>query len=62
VVGRTGVDHPVGGGWLCHRHGVLKATTMEAESHPPASGDQGVGVGIPGGRSWGGAGVIGGTP
>lgn len=60
MVGHTGVNHLVGGGGAIAM--VLKATTREAESHPPASGDQGVGVGIPGGRGWGGAGVIGGTP
>jgi hypothetical protein len=27
---------------------VLKAAAREAESHPPASGDQGVEVGVPG--------------
>jgi hypothetical protein len=37
---------------------VLKAAAREAESHPPASGDQGVGVGVTGGRSRGEAGVI----
>jgi hypothetical protein len=34
---------------------VLKATAREALSQPPAGGDQVVEVGVPGGRSAGGA-------
>jgi hypothetical protein len=41
---------------------VLKAASRKAWSHPPASGDQGVEVGVPEGGSWGGAGDVGGTP
>jgi hypothetical protein len=41
---------------------VPKAAMREVESHPPAIGDQGVGVGVPEGGSWGGVGVVGGTP
>jgi hypothetical protein len=40
---------------------VLKAAVREAGSHPPASGNQGVEVVVHGGRSWGGARVVGGT-
>jgi hypothetical protein len=36
AVGGTRVDHPFGGGEVIAV--VLKATTREAESHPPASG------------------------
>jgi hypothetical protein len=41
---------------------VLKVAAREALSQPPASGDQDVEVGFPGGRSWGGAGGAAGTP
>jgi hypothetical protein len=41
---------------------VLKAAAREAGSHPPASGDQGIEVVVPDGGSWGGGGVVGGTP
>jgi hypothetical protein len=41
---------------------VLKATTREALSQPPASGDQDFEVGFPEGRSRGGAGGAAGTP
>jgi hypothetical protein len=37
---------------------VLNAAVTEAWSHPPASGDQGVEVGVLGGGSWGGAGDV----
>jgi hypothetical protein len=40
---------------------VLKAAAREALSQPSDSGDQVV-VGVPGGRSWGGAGCDAGTP
>jgi hypothetical protein len=40
---------------------VLTAAVREAWSHPPASGDQGVEVGVLVGGSWGGAGDVGGT-
>jgi hypothetical protein len=60
VVGCTGVEHPVEGGGVITM--VLMATAREVESHPPASGDQGDEVGVSGGGSWGGAGVVGGTP
>jgi hypothetical protein len=38
-----------------------KMAVREVESHRPTIGDQGVGVGVLEGGSWGGAGVIGGT-
>jgi hypothetical protein len=60
VVGSTRVDHPVRGGWAIAI--VLKAAAREVGSHPPASGDHGVEVGVHGGGSLGGAGVVGGTP
>jgi hypothetical protein len=41
---------------------VLKVAAREALSQLPASGDQDVKVGFPGGRSWGGAGGAAGTP
>jgi hypothetical protein len=40
---------------------VLKTAAREALSQPPASGDQVVKVGVPGGRSWGKAGGVAGT-
>jgi hypothetical protein len=60
VVGRTRVDHLVGGGGVIVM--VLKAAAREAESQPLANGDQGIEVGVPEGGSWGGAGVNGGMP
>ena len=41
---------------------VLKAAAREALSQPPAGGDQGVEVWVPGGRSAGGAWGTTGTP
>ena len=41
---------------------VLKAAARAAGSHPLATGDHGVGVEVPKGGSWGGVGVVGGTP
>jgi hypothetical protein len=41
---------------------VLKAAAREALSQPPAGGDQIVEVGVPGGRSAGGAWGTTGTP
>jgi hypothetical protein len=60
VVGRTRIDHPVGGRW-CHHHGVESGGEG---GWIPSSSQQGsrCWVGIPGGGSWGRAGVVGGTP
>jgi hypothetical protein len=52
VVGGTRVDHLVGGRGVIAM--VLKAAAREALSQPPDSGDQVV-VGVPWGRSRGGA-------
>ena len=60
VVRGTGVDHPVGGGGVIAM--VLNAAAREALSQPPAGGDQGVEVWVPGGRSAGGAWGTTGTP
>jgi hypothetical protein len=49
VVGSTGVDYPVRGGWAIDM--VLKAVAREAGYHPLASRDQGLEVGVPGGGS-----------
>jgi hypothetical protein len=57
---RHRVDHPVGGGGVIAM--VLKAAAREALSQPPADGDQGVEVWVPGGRRAGGAWGTAGTP
>jgi hypothetical protein len=54
VVRRTRVDHPVGRG-CCHAM-MLKVTARAVGSHPPVSGNQGVGAGVPGSGSWFGVG------